>query len=492
MEAVKSRWCALGALVLSVLVVGLDGTVLNVALATLAKDLGATTGQLQWIVAVYLVTFSVLLLPAGMAADRWGRKNLLLAGVGLFGASSVLAAFAGSAEALIAARAVMGVGAAIIMPVSMSILPTIFPAEERTRAISIWSVGLALGLPLGPILGGWLLENYWWGSVFLINAPVAVVAIAAIALLIPESRDRDGSKLDPVSLLLSVSGLGLLVYGVIEAPERGWGDAIVLTCIGAGLMLLIGFTARNLRGTHQIDLMLFKNRTFAWGTAATVVASLALMGVLFVVPLRLQGVDGYNALETGIRLIPLILGIMITGKLAPKLTKRLGYRATIAAGLVVMAAGFGLGIFSDEYPYVAAWLTMAGMGLGMAMIPAMDAVLATIPPAKTGTGSGLVQTLRQVAGAFGVAGLGSLLNSVYVARAPEAARSSIVAAAELGDPVLLAQAQAAFASGMDAVLLVCAVGSLVGAGLVAALMRESTPEPAAEAVLQESEYDRVA
>jgi len=493
MVAIKSRWAALAALVLCVLVIGLDGTVLNVALATLAKDLDASTSLLQWIVDAYLITFAVLLLPAGLAGDRWGRKRLLLAGVALFGASSALAAFAQDTAMLIAARAVMGIGAAIIMPLSMSILPTIFPPHERAKAISIWSVGMALGLPLGPIVGGWLLENYWWGSVFLINVPTVLVALLAAAVLLPESRDPSSAPLDGLSVLLSVAGLGLLVYAVIDAPTSGWGSARVLSCLGTGIVLIGLFVSRNLLRAHPlVDLRLFRNRGFTWGTVATVFAALGMMGVLFVLPLHLQAVKGLSAMQTGIRLIPLILGLAVTGRLAPKVTAKLGYKTTISTGMAVMALGFGLGSFtvlSTGYLQTAAWLTIVGLGLGMAMVPAMDAVLATLPQDKAGAGSGLVQTLRQVSGAFAVAGLGSLLSSVYTqqlpANAPPIAKQSIVAAAKLGDPGLLHQAQLAFVRGMDAVLLVSAAAALVGALLTLLFL----PSQAKSEGVQESEHE---
>lgn len=463
------KWWALAALVLCALVIGLDGTVLNVALATLSAELGATTGELQWIVAAYLVTFSVFLLPAGVAGDRWGRKRLLLAGVALFGAASVFAAFAGDAATLIAARVVMGVGAAIIMPLSISVLPVIFAEHERAKAISILTVGMALALPLGPIVAGWLLENYWWGSVFLLNVPVAAVAIVAATVLLPESRDPSPSKLDALSIGLSMAGLGLLVYGVIEAPVAGWGSAEVLGSIGVGIVALLGFWIRDSLGTKEF----FRNRAFTWGTAATVFAALALMGVLFVLPLRLQAVDGYSALQAGIRLIPLIGGLMVTGRLAAPLTARLGHKTMIVSGMLVMAAGFWVATMTRGYPWTAAWLALVGLGLGLVMVPAMDVVLAVLPPGRTGTGSGVVQTLRQVAGAFGVAGLGSLLSSVYAdhlpAGAPASARDSIVAAVR--DPALAASARDAFLSGMDGVMVACTLGAVLGAVLVVLFYR---------------------
>jgi EmrB/QacA subfamily drug resistance transporter len=489
MVALK-KWYALAALVLCVLVIGLDGTILNVALATLAADLGASTGELQWIVAAYLITLSALLLPAGLAGDRWGRKRLLLGGVALFGVASLAAAFAADTAILIAARAAMGVGAAIIMPLSMSFLPVIFPPQERSKAISIWSVGMALGLPLGPILGGWLLENYWWGSVLLINIPVVLVAFVAAAILLPESKDPHAQRLDTLSIFFSVFGLGLLVFAVIEAPTRGWGSPVVLACMGSGIVLIGLFAARNLRRAQPlVDLTLLGNRTFAWGTLATVLASLALMGLLFVLPLSLQAVDGLSALQTGIRLIPLILGLAVAGRLAPRVCAKLGVAATVAAGMFLLAAGFGLGtILADT----TIWLSVIGLGMGLSMVPAMDAVLATLPEHRSGAGSGLVQTLRQVAGAFAVAGLGSLLSSVYRANlpasAPQPARESIVAAAALPDPALFEQAKRAFLEGMDAVLLVSSAAALLGAILVALFLPRS-PKPE---VVQESDHDDLA
>jgi EmrB/QacA subfamily drug resistance transporter len=493
MVALKSRWAALAALVLCVLIIGLDGTVLNVALARLAGDLNASTSDLQWIVDAYLITFAVLLLPAGLAGDRWGRKRLLLLGVALFGASSLLAAFAQNTTMLIVARAVMGIGAAILMPLSMSILPTIFPPHERTKAVSIWSIGVALGLPLGPIVGGWLLANYWWGSVFLINVPVVLLALIAAAVLLPESRDPASRPLDLLGVLLSVSGLGLLVYGVIEAPNSGWGSAKVLACVASGIVLTVLFVLRNvIRTQPAVDLRLFANKTFTWGTIATVLAALAMMGLLFVLPLHLQAVKGYTAMEAGIRLIPLILGLAVTGRLAPKITGRLGDKGAITTGMALIAAGFGLGSMtglSTGYPQIALWLLIVGLGLGLAMVPAMDAVLATLPEAKAGAGSGLVQTLRQVSGAFAVAGLGSLLNSVYTrelpANAPAPARQSIVGAAKLGDPALLHQAQLAFVAGMDTVLLVSAAGALLGAVLTLLFL----PSRRKPVVVQESDHE---
>ncbi|MFC4058391.1 MFS transporter [Planomonospora corallina] len=473
------RWWALTALVLSVLVIGLDATILNVALPTLAVDLGASTGELQWIVDAYLIPFAALMLPAGALGDRFGRKRLLLAGLAVFGAASALATLAGGPASLVAARVLLGVGAALVMPLSVSILPSLFAPHERAKAIAAWSAGMALGLPLGPIMGGYLLDRFWWGSIFLINIPVVAVALVAAALLLPESRDERRPRVDLPGALLSVGGLTALVYGVIEAPEAGWTSPPVLAALVSGLVLLGAFAAVEARSpAPMMDLRLFADRVFLWGSIGATLVSLTLMGVLFVVPLHLQAVGGHDAFGTGLRVIPMVAGLMAGGLAGEKLLGRLDLRVLMPAGLTVLAAGLALGGLtgvSSGYGFTAAWLTVAGFGVGAAMVPAMDGVLAVLPEDRTGAGSGTLQTLRQVGGAFGVAGLGGLLTAVYTgglpAGAPGAARDSVAAAVRLGDPALAAAAREAFVAGMDAVLLVCAALALAGAAATAVFMR---------------------
>lgn len=262
------RWWALGALVMGVLVLGFDMTILNVALPTMATELEADTGDLQWIVDAYTIVFAALL-PAGLLGDRFGRKKLILIGLAIFGAASLLGTFADSVGMVVAARALMGIGGALIMPLSMSILPSLFPAEERSRAISLWAAGMALGMPLGPILGGLLLQHFWWGSVFLLNVPFVVLAGIACALLLPESRDPHAGRIDAPASVFGAVGLAALVFGVIEAPRRGWGDPVVLVLAASGVLLLVALVLRETRArTPMIDFGLFRDRHFLWGSMA--------------------------------------------------------------------------------------------------------------------------------------------------------------------------------------------------------------------------------
>ncbi|MFJ2028854.1 DHA2 family efflux MFS transporter permease subunit [Streptosporangium sp. NPDC087985] len=481
------RWWALAALVLSVLLIGLDATVLNVALPTLVVGLGATTSDLQWIVDAYLIPFAALMLPVGAFGDRFGRKRLLLAGLALFGTASVAAALATGSATLIAARALLGAGAALIMVLSTSILPSVFPPHERSRAIAVWSAGMGLGLPLGPIIGGYLLDHFWWGSIFLINIPVVVVTLVASAMLLPESRDPARPAIDVPGTLLSVTGLAALVYGVIEAPARGWTDLGVLAAVLSGIALIAVFVVVEARSkAPMMDLRLFRDRVFLPGALGATLVSLGMMGVLFVVPLHLQAVLDHDAFGTGIRVVPMVLGLMAGGLAGERLLKVAGLRVIMPIGLLVLAAGLALGALTDVsagYGPMAVWLSIAGAGVGLAMVPAMDGVLAVLPEDRVGAGSGVLQTLRQTGGALGVAGLGSLLSAVYVnglpAGVPEVARDSVTAAVRLGDAALTAAARQAYTLAMDTVLGVCAVLVLVSAGLVSVFMRAAEPRESA-------------
>ncbi|GAA4597570.1 DHA2 family efflux MFS transporter permease subunit [Planotetraspora phitsanulokensis] len=497
MSTLSSRWWALGALVLSVLVIGLDATVLNVALPTLAADLGASTGDLQWIVDAYMVLFAALMLPAGAFGDRFGRKRLLLGGLAVFAVASVIATMADGIGTLIAARALMGAGAAVIMPLSTSILPVIFPPAERGRAIAAFTAAMALGLPLGPIVGGYLLDHFWWGSIFLINIPVVVLAFLAAAMLLPESRDPSSPRLDVPGSLLSVTGLGALVYGIIQAPADGWGDGRVVAALGAGIVLLGAFVLVETR-TRQpmIGLGLFGDRVFVWGAIGATFISLGMTGVLFVVPQHLQAVLGHDAFGTGIRVLPMVAGLMAGGLTGERLMRRFGLRAMMAAGLLVLAGGFGLGTMTTAttgYGYVALWLSVIGVGVGLAMVPAMDGVLATLPEERSGSGSATLQTMRQVGGTLGVAVLGSLLSAAYVdglpEDAPQMAKDSIIGALAAGDGPLLQAARQAFVTGMDQVLLACGLTAVLAAILMAIFLPGRTPKAGETA---ESEHELTA
>ncbi|MFF1319062.1 DHA2 family efflux MFS transporter permease subunit [Streptomyces chartreusis] len=486
------RWWALGALVASMLTLGFDMTILNVALPTMAADLGATTGQQQWMADAYVVVFAALMLPAGLLGDRFGRRRMLITGLGVFLAGSLVGALAGDVNSVIAARAVMGVGAALVTPLSLSVLPTLFGPEERTKAVGIASAASALGLPLGPIIGGWLLNHFWWGSVFLINVPMAAIGIAACLFLLPETKDPASPEVDTVSTALAATGLGALVYGIIEAPTRGWGDPLVLGMLGAAVLLIAALVVRERRVERpMLDMTLLAHRGFLFNTVAATLVTFILTGLLFVLPPYLQAVLGHDALETGVRLLPMMGGLLVASRLAPKVVARFGARAAVSAGLVVLAfAGF-LGsrtTVDSGYGFVALWLTITGLGFGLSLIPAMNGGLSALPRDRAGSGSGLLMTLRQVGGAIGIALLGSLLAGAFRDRldvtglpagAADTAGESVVAAhlvaERAGSAQLAASANSAYVHGMGIVLLVCAIAALVSALLAAAFL-PGTPD----------------
>ncbi|GAA2138224.1 MFS transporter [Actinomadura napierensis] len=479
----ERRWWGLGALALSMLALGFDMTILNVALTTISERLHASTSELQWIVDSYLLVFAALLLPAGLLGDRIGRKRTLLAGMAVFGAASLAGALAGGTGGVIAARAFMGLGAAIMMPLSMSMLPAVFPPHERTRAIAVWSSASALGLPIGPLLGGWLLEHFSWGSIFLVNVPIVALGGIALALTMPETRDPAAPRADGPGSLLSMGGLVALVYGVIEGPVRGWSDPVVVGVLALAAVLLASFVLWERRAPHpMMDVRLFRDGRFSWAMVAAVAANLLMGGLLFVFPQYLQAVLGNDAFGTGLRLIPMLLGLLAGGLTTDRVVPRTGHKPVIVTGLLVLAAGLGWGAFTaagDSYGSIVPWLLLIGLGCGLSLIPAMDALMAALPADQAGRGSGLVQTLRQTGGTLGVAGLGSLLAAVYHDRvatgglpgeAADAAHDSVggavAVAGRLHDSGLLASARDAYVHGMDAVLAACAAGSLLVAVLL--------------------------
>ena len=475
------RWLALGALAVAVLVVALDTTVVVTALPTLSEKLGASTSQLQWVMSAYTLALAGLILPAGVLGDRLGRRRLLLAGLALFGASSLVASQLSSAGGLIALRAVMGVGAAAIVPLSLSILPSVFSEQERPRAVAMLAAVMFLGLPLGPLIAGWLLTRYDWGWIFLINLPVIAIALVGVWRLVPESRDPQPSRLDWLGALLSVAGVTALVYGIVEQPTKGWGGTRVVVGLAAGVVLLGAFVARQLRASSPlIDLGLFRMARFSWSTLAFAVVGFALGGVLFILTPFLQIVQGNDAQETGIRLLPMIGGVLAGALPSDRLTARLGTKAMVASGLAVTAAGAVLlsRVGADSgFAQIAAAEAVIGLGIGLAMPPAVDAILAAVPSVETGAGMALTRTLQFIAMSFGVAILGSILNGAYrggleghlgglPAQAQAAAQESIAAAAAV--PHVFGAARDAYATGMSDVMLVSAV-VLAAAALVIGL-----------------------
>ncbi len=506
------RWWILAALCLSMLVVGLDGTVLNVALTDIASALHATTGQLQWVVNGYLVTLAVLLIPAGVLGDRWGRGRVLALGLTLFVVASAVAAWSTSPGQLIAARAVMGAGAAAVMPLSLSIIPTVFAPDERRKAVAIVTAALGLGMPFGPLLAGWLLDHFWWGSTLLINVPVVAVALVAGLLLIPNTRATNPARLDLPGVLLSASGLTALVYGVISGPDEGWTSPVVLGCLVGAVVLLGALVWVERRSPAPlVDRRLATRPMFVWPTVSIALSSFALLGLIFVVPQYLQAVRGLDAMATGLRLMPVMVALVVGSGIAGRLDRAAGMRATICLGLVVTAGGFALllpvSVTSGD-GLLLAGLAVVGFGFGLSVPPAMDAMLGALPAEQESTGTALNTAAKQLAGAFGVALLGTVVSSAFgsgvrgpASALPDAARSvaegSVQGAmaiaqrvpAAVGEPLREA-AGTAYVTGMHHALLVCAAVCLAAAGLLWVALPGRERRTSAGAGTQEGEGER--
>src|ERR1700677_4144749 len=405
------KWWALVAIAASVLVVGLDLTVLNLALPTISNDLHASTSDLQWVSDAYSLVLAAAMMPAGLLGDRFGRKKVLLTALVLFGVSSAACAYAGSVGELIAARAVLGIGAAAIFPLSLSVIPVLFAPEERQKAIALMASATFISFPIGPIVGGYLLDNFWWGSVFLINVPVVALALIAVAFLLPESRSERRPSLDVLGVILSSAGLAGLTYGFIRAGQNGWSNITALSTIAAGAAGLVIFVAweRWLTGRGGgvrplIELGLFRSASFTWGTALATLVSFAMFGIFFAMPQYFQEVQGANALGSGLRLLPLIGGLVVgmigstplatprhsAGQVRPPPARAQGL---VTGGFVIMTVALAVGALTKAGSgtgFAAAWLAAFGLGLGLAMPQAMNAALSALSGERSGSGSAVV------------------------------------------------------------------------------------------------------
>lgn len=471
------RWWTLAALALALLVIAVDNTILNVALPTIERDLGATTGQLQWIVDSYILVFAGLLLTMGSLGDRFGRRRALMAGLVLFGVSSVAAAMSTSPDMLTAARASMGIGGALIMPATLSILMNVFPREEHGKAIGIWAGVFGLGIALGPTGGGMLLEHFSWGAVFLVNVPLVLAALAAGVRLVPESRDPSAPRLDPVGAGLSIAGLTALVYGLIDAPSAGWTASSTLAAFAIAAAALAAFAAWELRTDHpMLDVRLFADARFTAASGALTLATFSLFGSIFFLTQHLQGVLGFTALEAGIRLLPVAAGMVVAAPLSSLVSARLGTRLTVALGMTGISAGLAAMLLAEAdngYGPVALSQVLLALGMGTAMGPATESVMSVLPAAKAGVGSAVNDAVRMVGGALGVAVLGSVLSSGYrggMEDAPVAAQDSLGAALAAGDPALARAGVEAFVAGMHTTAIVAAAVTIAGAVLAAACL----------------------
>ena len=491
----RHRWVVLAVLCVSLLIVSLDNTILNVALPVMVRAMHASSTQLQWIVDAYAIVFAGLLLVAGSVGDRVGRKWVFVFGLCLFAVGSATSAFSGTPDRLIAARAFMGIGAACIMPSTLSILANVFTVErDRARAIGIWSGTTGLGVAVGPVVGGWLLAHYWWGSVFLVNVPIALIGLLATLWLIPNSKNPASKRPDPVGAALSVVGMGLLLWGIIEASNRTWTSPLVLGALAGAVVVLTGFARWERHSSHpMLELSFFHSRRFSAAIGAMGLVIFALMGSLFLITQYLQFSLGYTPLQTGLRIAPIAAVLLVAAPLSAMIVRHVGTKPVVCVGMVLIAVGLALlsrvtvhGTYLEALP---AFFCM-GVGVGLAFAPCTESVMGSLPPEQAGVGSATNGASLQVGGALGVAVLGSLLNTRYQSRmAPVLAHYTIPKAilslitGSLGGALGVAQgvggslgaalghlARASFVSGLDLSMTVGAVVVAVAAAVVAVVL----------------------
>ncbi len=484
------KWWALAALDLGVLAVGLDVTVLSVALPTLATSLKASESDLQWYSSAYALVLAAGMLPAGVLGDRFGRKLVLLGALLLFGAGSVACAFAVNSAEFIAGRVLLGAAGAAIVVMALSVMTVLFSEAERPRAVGIWAAANFLALPIGPIFGGWLLTNYWWGWIFLMNVPVALLGTLAVITLVPESRASQKPALDPLGMGLVTGALVGVTYGLIELGRNGWTHGPSLAVLAAGLVAGLAFFAweRYLSvrpgGRPLIDLTLFRSRGFTWGTILASLGGLALIGMVFTLPQYSQGVLGLDPEGAGVRLLPLIGGMILGAVPADRIAHRIGARVTVALGFGITAAALLVGARTEvdsSALFVGGWMTVVGFGMGIGFATAASAALQTVPSEKSGVASALIQAMQKVGAPLGSAVFGSVLVTVYqssldLAGLPPAAAevvkrsvfAGVAVAQKAQSPALLESVRHSFVQGMDTALVFSA--GIAALAAVAALI----------------------
>jgi EmrB/QacA subfamily drug resistance transporter len=482
------RWYTLAVLALSLLVITIDGTIVNTALPTLARDFDASSSQLQWIVDAYTLVFAGLLLVAGSLGDRFGRQRALAGGLVVFGAGSLAAALSGTAAELIAARSLMGAGAALIMPATLSILTDVFEDRaERTKAIGIWAGVSGLGVAIGPTLGGFLLEHFDWGAVFLVNLPIVAIALLGGRRFVPVSKAAVATKLDPIGAILSMAGLAALTYGLIEAPANGWASGATIGLVAGAAALLGAFAWWELRGTGHpmVELGLFRNMRFTAASLSVTIVFFSLFGSLFLLTQILQDVLGYSTLEAGAGALPFALATGAVSPFAAGLARRTGTKLPVAGGLLLMAAGLALmataGTGTTYFHLMVATVLM-GLGMGLAMAPATDSIMSALPIEKAGVGSAINDSVRNIGGVLGVAVIGSIATSAFTSHmadataqlpsgAAGAASGSITGALQVADAAgpagagLAASAREAFMAAASGGELIAAAVAVLGAAL---------------------------
>ncbi|MGN6174735.1 MAG: MFS transporter, partial [Streptosporangiaceae bacterium] len=481
------KWWALAGLSLGVLAVGLDATVLSVALPTLAVSLHASATDLQWFVSAYTLALAVALLPGGLLGDRFGRKKVMIGALSVFGLGSLACAYAPNAGAFIAARTVLGLAAGAMLPLVLSVVAVMFTDRERTRAVGVWAAANFLALPIGPILGGWLLSNYWWGWVFLMNLPVVVIGLVAVTVLVPESRAASRPGLDPAGIVTSCGGLAILIYGFIAAGQYGWSSPTAISGIVSGAALLAAFAVWELHLTRRpggqplVDLSLFRSARFTWGTILQAFGIFAMFGLLFAAPQFFQAILGVDAMGSGVRLLPLMVGLALGAGLADRVASRATAKLTVALGFAILAAGLVLGTTMTAGAgdaFIATWTGISGVGFGLALATAASAALVDIPRESAGIGSAVMQAVQKAGAPLSAAVLGSVIASGYHSQLPlaglpsataGAVRSSvfegIAVARRLGSPALLDSVRSAFVHGIGLMLWVSAGLAVAGIAL---------------------------
>jgi DHA2 family multidrug resistance protein-like MFS transporter len=499
-EIHSRRWFLLAIMCLSLVLVVMSVSGLNTALPSIQRELGASASELQWIVDSYAVVFAGLLLSAGAIGDRFGRRGVLLGGLAVFGLGALLGGLGSDPSQVIASRAVMGIGAAFIMPATLSIITSIFPPHERPRAIAIWAGFAGAGASIGPVVTGGLLESFWWGSTLLVNVPVVVATLAAVWAFAPASRDDTHTPLDPVGALLSLIGLSSLIFGIIEGPEDGWTSGPVLAAFLLAGVVLASFVAWERRSDHpMLPLTLFRDRRFSTGSGVITVSFFVMFGFFFLITQYLQFARGYSALEAGLAGLPASLAFLVFSPRSAALVDRYGPARVMALGLAVVAGAFGLlTTLTTDTPYLVIGVAFALLGAGMSITaaPATSEIMTSVPLSKAGVGSAVNDTTRELGGALGIALLGSIANSAYrsgidlsgtelPASARAAAAESVGAAASVADRVpggdqVLTQAASAFTDAFTLTNRVALAIALTAAAAVLTVLRPRAGEPAAD------------
>ncbi|MFE5852601.1 MFS transporter [Streptomyces sp. NPDC056500] len=474
------RWLILGVICLAQLVVLLDNTVLSVAIPSLTRELDASATDIQWMINAYSLVQSGLLLTAGNAADRYGRKKMLISGLALFGIGSLAGGLAQTSDQLIAARAGMGIGGALLMTTTLAVVVNVFDDTERVKAIGLWATVNSLGFATGPLIGGIMLDHFWWGAIFLINLPVVALGLFAAIVLVPESKNPRGERPDLLGAVLSTIGMTTLVYAIISGPEHGWTSTEVLLAAGVGTLVLGLFITWELRIPHpMLDMHFFRNQRFIGAVAGSILVAFGMGGSLFLLTQHLQFVLGYGPLDAGLRTAPFALAVValnLTG-VGARLVARIGTPATIALGMILVSSGLSAVALLGSNGYGGMMLGLVTMGSGVALaMPAMaNAIMSAIPPEKAGVGAGINGTLAEFGNGLGVAVLGAVLNSRFAALVPAlvGATSLPAALAAAGSEGERAEISNAFASGLQTSQLVGAVAVLAGGLLAALLLRRA-------------------